>query len=226
MPQRQKAATDPDTMAGKPRQDTLNDQHRASYDAVAARFAAVNAAMPAAVLAAAAAFLDTLALVPDTEAPVLDLGCGHGRDAAWFEAQGVRVVGADLSGGMLAVARGFVQGSLVQADMRCLPFSSGSFAGIWCNAALLHLPKAAAPSALGEIRRILVPGGIFDVAVQVGEGEAWETWSYEQQVPRFFARYRPREFAALLAEARFEILSEDESDGVPGRHWVHFSARR
>jgi ubiquinone/menaquinone biosynthesis C-methylase UbiE len=36
---------------------------------------------------------------------ILDIGCGTGRDMAYFESQGIAVTGLDLSTGMLAFAR-------------------------------------------------------------------------------------------------------------------------
>jgi ubiquinone/menaquinone biosynthesis C-methylase UbiE len=212
-------------MAGEQRAGQLNAQHRAAYDAVAEQFASVNATMPPAVLASARRFLAALAEQGSTPGVILDLGCGHGRDAAWFEAQGVRAVGADLSAGMLQQACALVRCPLVQADMRALPFAAGSFHGVWCNASLLHLPKREAPAALAEVWRLLVAGGVFYVAIQVGEGEVWEARSYDRTVARFFARYAPSEFAGLLTAAGFEILDAGENNGVPGRHWAHFLAR-
>ncbi len=42
---------------------------------------------------------------------------------------------------MLAAAGRVLPGSLVQADIRRLPVRSGSLDGIWCCAALLHVPE-------------------------------------------------------------------------------------
>ncbi len=105
--------------------------------------------------------------------PVLDLGCGHGRDLAWFEQRGVAVIGADLSAGMLGQAQGRVLSPLVQLDMRRPAFRNAAFRGVWSDAAILHLPKEELPRMLCEVSRVLRPGGVF-AAVQVGEGEGWE----------------------------------------------------
>ena len=152
--------------------------HRATYDDVAARFAVVNAQMPPAVLDSARQLLE----IVGAPARILELGCGHGRDAAWLEAHGVDVVAADLSAGMLAETRLRVTGPVVQLDMRALAFRSAVFDGVWSNAAMLHLPKAVVPGALAGVRRILRPGGVFFVSIQVGAGETWEAVSYGQLV--------------------------------------------
>lgn len=210
-------------MPDRPAADDLSARHRAAYDAMAARFAAVNAAMPKAVAASAEAFLAALAPAP---APVLDLGCGAGRDLAWFEVRGVRMVGADLSAGMLAQARAQVGAPLVQMDMRALPFRAGAFRGVWCNAALLHLPKAELPLALARIRHLLATDGLLYAGVQVGEGERWEAQRYDPSVFRFFARYAPSEFADQIRRAGFDILQVSENQGIPSRRWVNVLARR
>ena len=201
---------------------TLNAMHAATYDAVATRYAEVNAAIPEAVLASARAFVKRLG--PDRR--VLELGCGHGRDAAWLAAQGLHVLGGDLSHRMLCQARMRVPGRLTRLDMRQLPFVSSGFNGIWSSAAIIHLPKTDVPELLLEVRRVLLPGGIFFAAIQLGTGEVWEPQSYGQPVRRFFARYSAREFSELIQAAGFQILSCDESNGGPARHWAHYFAVR
>lgn len=158
--------------------------------------------------------------------PVLDLGCGHGRDLAWFEQKGIAVVGADLSAGMLAQAQGRTVSPLIQLDMRRTAFQSAAFWGVWSDAAIVHLPKDDLPALLLEISRVLTPGGVFFAAVQVGEGEAWETWECYPFTRRFFARYSCAEFAAILKHAGFLVQSQSDRRISPRRHWAHYLALR
>lgn len=192
-------------------------QIRTTYDQVAASFAEANAAMPEMVAAAADQFLQMLPAAPC----LLDVGCGPGRDAAWFETHGCGVTGADLSRGMLVHAHSIVHGPLIQAAMQSLPFRGATFDGLWCNAALLHLPKRDAPYALAECHRVLKPGGVLFISLQVGDGEVWESQSYGYDAPRFFARYSPEEATALLTCCGFAIHWQDSS-----RYWLHFFARK
>ncbi len=207
---------------GPLRSESLNAGHRAAYDRVSARYALVNAEMPAQVVGSAGRFLASVG----AGGVVLDLGCGHGRDMTWFEARGVRVVGADLSTGMLAEASHHVCGPLLQMDMRVPPLRDGTFRGVWCNAAILHLPKAEVLPTLGEIRRLLQPGGVLFVSVQVGTGETWEAVGYQQPISRFFARYEPEEFADFLRQAGFTVVNQDDSRASATRHWAHFLGGR
>jgi len=192
----------------------------AAYDQVAAEFAEKNAIMPDAFLEVGPRFL----ALAGAGARILDVGCGAGRDLAWLSAQGANVVGGDLSAGMLAQARQHAEGRLLRFNMRSLPFPSESFGGVWSSASLLHLPKEDAPRALAEMHRVLAPGGPLMLAIQEGDGEAWETWPYGT-VERFFARYRQDEIAALLAAAGFAV-QECHREETPNRRWLRLLATR
>jgi SAM-dependent methyltransferase len=91
---------------------------------------------------------------------VLDLGCGKGRFAARLRAEGAKVVGLDLSAGMLARARGLerVRGSALR-----LPFAGGTFDTVVAVEVFQHLPPGGLDAALDEARRVLRPGGVVAV---------------------------------------------------------------
>jgi len=166
--------------------------------------------------------LDSFARYLIPAARVLDLGCGPGRDIELLRARGARVIGADLSLGMLREARARVGGALVCGDMGALPCASASFDGVWLCAALLHLQRADSPRALAEVRRILRAACPLYVAVQQGEGEQW----IETRGARFFAYYQPDELAALVRLAGFDVqeLWIDQDEGRPGINWINLIA--
>jgi ubiquinone/menaquinone biosynthesis C-methylase UbiE len=154
----------------------------------------------------------------------LDLGCGTGRDLAWLTSQQLRVCGADFSVGMLAEARKIVTCPLAQMDMRALGFADNTFDGLWCNAALLHLPKLEAPRALQEMRRVLRKDGWLGVAVQQGASEGLELNPYTQAGERFFARYSMTEMTQLLSINGF-IVMKALTEATPQRTWLRFMAQ-
>lgn len=107
------------------------------------------------------AFADLLA----GRARVLDLGCGAGRYLSALVAHDVAAFGLDLSEFLLheAAVREGMRGRLVRADMRRLPFVSGSldavinmftsfgyFAGDVDNVVVIQ-----------EVSRVLAPRGVF-----------------------------------------------------------------
>lgn len=151
---------------------------------------------------------------------VVDIGCGTGRDMAWFERHKIKTIGVDLSMGMLAYAKENVHGKLISMNMRNLGFCDDFFDGAWCCASLIHLPKAEAIYALQEIHRILKLGGMLILSIQEGNTEGWEEGSIAG-AKRFFARYQENEMMDLLSENRFAVLKTDSSQTVE-RSWLSF----
>jgi SAM-dependent methyltransferase len=88
--------------------------------------------------------------------PIVDLGAGNGQYV--FALPGRRVLGLDLSPGMLTGIRaaGF-DGPLVEADAQATPLAGGSAGTVLANHMLYHVPDIAL--ACLEFRRILRPGG-------------------------------------------------------------------
>ncbi|MBN2001956.1 MAG: methyltransferase domain-containing protein [Anaerolineae bacterium] len=102
------------------------------------------------------------ALLPG--ARVLDLGCGVGTTAAVCRGEfNLGAVGLDVSGGMLAEARGQHPGlPLVQAPGARLPFRDGSLDAVLAECTLSLMPDPDA--VMAEVRRVLRAGGWFAVS--------------------------------------------------------------
>ncbi len=110
-------------------------------------------------------YLDAWLGTPD--GPVLDLACGTGRYTRWMARRlgAARVLGLDLSSPMLrrarAASRAEGQGELlyVRGSALSLPIASGLLAAVSSFGALHLFPSAE--QALGEVGRVLRPGGAF-----------------------------------------------------------------
>jgi demethylmenaquinone methyltransferase / 2-methoxy-6-polyprenyl-1,4-benzoquinol methylase len=138
-------------------------------------------------------------------ARVLDLACGTGDLTRLGLRRGYRMLGADLSAGMLA-ANG-TPAPLVEADGSRLPFAEGVFDGLVCGYALRNFTDLAA--TLAECARVLRPGGRFSVLeVDAPTSRVWragyDIW-FTRAVPalggalsdREAYRYLPRSVAYL-----------------------------
>ncbi|MGH3757091.1 class I SAM-dependent methyltransferase [Actinophytocola sp.] len=100
---------------------------------------------------------------------VLEVGCGSAPCARWLAGTGARVVGLDLSAGMLRHAAAANEATgidvpLVRANAERLPFASGSF-DVACSA-FGAVPFVADLNGLfQEVARVLRPGGSWVFAV-------------------------------------------------------------
>ena len=151
--------------------------------------------------------------------PVLDIGCGPAGHVGRFVAdRGVRVIGVDLAPRSLTVARRLNDPSLalVAADMRALPFASGTCAGVLAFYSLIY--EADPSGALVELRRVLRPGGELLVAVHAGEGSSHFSDYKGLPVDVELHWQAPERFAAQVAAAHFEVQSVDVRPPYPFEH--------
>jgi ubiquinone/menaquinone biosynthesis C-methylase UbiE len=101
--------------------------------------------------------------VPKQGDNILDVACGTGIVARMAKARvGAtgRVVGVDLNGGMLSVARTIDAGGTIdwiEADVCAIPLEDNTFETAYCQQGLQFFPDKVA--ALSEISRLLHPGG-------------------------------------------------------------------
>lgn len=146
---------------------------------------------------------------------VMDHGCGRAGLARWLAARGsMRAVAVDGAPSVLARARSLLDPSerawvsLVCADFSSLPFGPASFDGAISYDALY---LAADPDiALGELRRVLRPGGllIFDVLLTSGAAHVLARGYDGGRQPG--ARSLD-EWVALVAAAGFAVEEVDEA---------------
>jgi ubiquinone/menaquinone biosynthesis C-methylase UbiE len=162
----------------------------------------------------AADLVDLAALRPGER--VLDVACGTGvvaREALKRLGDGGRVVGTDINAGMLAVARAVVPGcEWREASAEDLPVPDEAFDVALCQLGLQFF--ADKPTAVRELRRVLVPGGRLFVnvpgpmpALFAELEEALARHGYPDGarfVRAVFSLHDPAELRELLSGAGFE----------------------
>ena len=96
---------------------------------------------------------------------ILDLACGSGRYMVAAARRGLEVWGVDLSDFLLgeAAGRGGLQGRLVRADMRRLPFQSSAFDAVLCMFTSFGYFSVDMDNllVLHEVSRVTKTGGTF-----------------------------------------------------------------
>ncbi|PZG19912.1 class I SAM-dependent methyltransferase [Nonomuraea aridisoli] len=191
----------------------------ATYDRIAPIFASRSENPDAAFRAFRARFAAAL----PAGGRVADLGCGPGRDAAWFREQGLSPVGVDRSAAMAALAadRGV---PVALGDLRRPPLAPGSLAGLWSVAALLHVPAAETVPTLRAWHAALRPGGVLGLSTSTGDGEVWEPVPHDEGLSRWFVHRKPDTLLAVLAEVGFEV--REHAENVTHRTWLSVLAIR
>jgi ubiquinone/menaquinone biosynthesis C-methylase UbiE len=92
---------------------------------------------------------------------VMDLATGTGSVAGAADLAGARVVGVDISPGILTTAKRLRGGqfTFVAADALVLPFANQKFHVVMCGLSLSHFSNVL--TVCHEVRRVLRPGGHF-----------------------------------------------------------------
>lgn len=103
---------------------------------------------------------------------MLDLGCGTGSVGSYVANHGARVVGLDLSFGMLTLEP-YHRMPLCQGDMRGLPFGNERFAAAVAFYSIQHVTRVELGLVLAEVARVLEPRGAFLLGTHLGDGEVF-----------------------------------------------------
>ncbi len=155
-----------------------------------------------------------------TRPPVLDLGCGDGKDLEILWNLGLLPVGLDYAEEMLEIAKKRCPYVLtLQGDLRKpLTFiPDRTFQGAWSCSTLPHIPRDELPGLFGEMNRVLVDRGILYISMRQGEPGLYRISYLDIEVYR--EKYTEEELGFYLEEAGFAILgskaTKTETDLYP-----------
>jgi ubiquinone/menaquinone biosynthesis C-methylase UbiE len=143
------------------------------------------------------------ALATRSAARLLDVGCGTGRFLREVKANYPRldVTGLDLSPHYLAVARdelrSWSRARFVVGAAEAMPFADAQFDAITCIYLFHELPPGVRRSVVGEIRRVLRPGGmlVFVDSLQPGDEP-----DYDAMLDYFPVAFHEPYYASYLRE--------------------------
>jgi ubiquinone/menaquinone biosynthesis C-methylase UbiE len=126
------------------------------------------------------------------------------------------VCGVDLSAAMVERARRLIPGvEFRQGDMMALDVPNAAWAGIAAFYSLIHIARGDMAQALGELWRVLRPGGTLLLVFHIGEETIHLDEWWGQQVSVDFHFFRSEEMARFLREAGLEIEDIVEREPYP-----------
>jgi ubiquinone/menaquinone biosynthesis C-methylase UbiE len=145
---------------------------------------------------------------------VLEVGIGTGRNLPYYP-PGAAITGIELSPAMLAIARERAAGLGREADLRegdaeRLPVGDAAFDTVVCALSLCTIPDPAA--AIGEMKRVLVPGGRLLLLDHIGS--TWPPvyaaqWLLERITIRAAGEHFTRRQLPLVQAAGFRIVETE-----------------
>jgi SAM-dependent methyltransferase len=113
--------------------------------------------------------LERIRYAPVPNGAVLDFGCGVGRLTQALAPHFASCIGVDISEQMIQKAdalNGYAHCRYVVNTEAKLPFADATFAFIYSNIVLQHVPARFAEGYLREFVRVLAPGGVLVFGVQ------------------------------------------------------------
>ena len=145
---------------------------------------------------------------------ILEIAIGTGRDLPYYPADAA-VTGIELSPAMLALARQRAVGLGRDADLRegdaeHLPCGDASFDTVACALSLCTIPDPA--TAIGEMKRVLVPGGrllLLDHIASTWPPIHAAQWLLERFTIRAAGEHFTRRQLPLVRAAGFRVVETE-----------------
>ena len=168
-------------------------------------------------------FIEKIRMNCPQKAPLLDAGCGIGRDLLRFRQAGLNIIGVDGAQELLKTGHeqlGIPKEWLFHSDLRQTSFLSNNFWGIWSKAVLGHFAFPDNLMVLGELARICTPSAIIFLRVREGDREGIEE---RDGFPRFYKYYGAKEIRELMLKAGFERLTTrlSKDEGGFDYNWLN-----
>lgn len=150
---------------------------------------------------------------------LLDVGCGHGVNAALLAQQGWQVYGLDLSQTAVAHARQLLGERVETGDLLTVKYGARAFDVVLMSHSLEHMYHLSA--VLAEARRILDEEGLLVIAVPNAdslEARLFGRWWVNWDPPRHLYHFTRTTLRRLLERAGFRVIRGQT--GVTPAHFM------
>ena len=152
-----------------------------------------------------------------TEARILEIGCGFGRDAEYIESLGYKVERTDAAEGFVAYMKG------QNTDVRVLNILTDEipkvYDMIFADAVFLHFTIDEFDVAVSKVYSALNECGLLGLTLKKGSGEEWTDAKLD--APRFFHYWEKEEITQKLTEIGFNEVTISNQDSK----WYHIIAK-
>ncbi len=135
---------------------------------------------------------------------IVDLGCGPGNHAEYFQKHGLDVLCVDSAKGMLehCKEKGL---KVMHADLEDVSFPKHTFDGVWAFTSLIHIPKKNILPVVQRIVDMLKPNGLFGLSVKEGTTEGYETRESYPGTKKYVTYFTDKEIRQLFGKD-FDII--------------------
>ena len=145
---------------------------------------------------------------------ILDIATGTGRQAFAFAKKGYDVTGIDMSEAMLSIAKKknrFHNLNFEIGDATQLRFENSSFDVCCVSFALHDMPPSIRKKVLGEMARVLKPGGIMvivDYALPKNRISRFFIYNFVRLWEKYYSEFIKSDLDALLRASEVRIKEE------------------
>ena len=158
-----------------------------------------------------------------SEANILDLGCGSGRDSKFFIEKGYSVTAIDGSKEICKLTK-----KTIGQDVICMKFNEidyvNEFDGVWACASILHVSTKDLASILSKISKALKVNGYLFACFKYGEFEG-------ERNGRYFTYLTKDRLANLLTNIEElqiieTFITQDVRAGRENEKWLNVIIRK
>lgn len=152
--------------------------------------------------------------------PVIEIGCGSGRDAAILVDEGFDVTALDASAGMVSEAisrHPTLAGRVIHSDFPLpanSPLLSERYGGVISIATVMHVSNAHLFEFAMQVRELLDPGGILVISSSIGRGALPDD---RDESGRLMIERPAEEIQLLFERTGFRFVTRHDTADASGR---------